>query len=315
MSEPLRFLSYGGGTQSAALALMSAAGELERLDAVIFADTGGELPATYEYAAYVAERLEAAGIPFLRVTAGNLERATLGLERNSTGGGPPILPAHVAGADGAAGKVRGYTCSYDYKRRPVARETKRLVGPRGAWKREGRVVEQWLGFSVDEVGRAKPETMCRCGHVRGTHAAGPCGNARCSCAAFSAWRVNRFPLLELGYRRGDTIRWFAANGHPTPPRSACWFCPNQGDARWRELRDKHPQLWARACLIDDAQRGADVVNAALVDGGAKYLHRQRVPLPLVDLRSATERRADAGELPLFDEDELAHDCAAGVCFT
>lgn len=35
----LRVLSYGGGTQSAALALMSAAGDLPKLDAVVFADT------------------------------------------------------------------------------------------------------------------------------------------------------------------------------------------------------------------------------------------------------------------------------------
>lgn len=47
MSAPdLRVLSYGGGTQSAALALMSAAGELPKLDAVVFADTHGELPET-----------------------------------------------------------------------------------------------------------------------------------------------------------------------------------------------------------------------------------------------------------------------------
>ena len=34
-----RFLSIGMGTQSCALALMSAAGDLPKLDAVIFADT------------------------------------------------------------------------------------------------------------------------------------------------------------------------------------------------------------------------------------------------------------------------------------
>ena len=38
--RPLRILSYGGGTQSAALALMSAQGDLPKLDAVIFAEQG-----------------------------------------------------------------------------------------------------------------------------------------------------------------------------------------------------------------------------------------------------------------------------------
>lgn len=44
----LRVLSYGGGTQSAALALMAAAGDLPKLDAVVFADTQGELPEMHD---------------------------------------------------------------------------------------------------------------------------------------------------------------------------------------------------------------------------------------------------------------------------
>lgn len=59
--EPLRILSLGGGTQSCALALMSARGDLPRLDAVVFADTQGEMPGTYAYLWWLAGELNTAG--------------------------------------------------------------------------------------------------------------------------------------------------------------------------------------------------------------------------------------------------------------
>lgn len=45
--------SLGGGVQSTALALMVARGELPRLEAAIFADTGWESAATYGHVAWL----------------------------------------------------------------------------------------------------------------------------------------------------------------------------------------------------------------------------------------------------------------------
>ncbi len=127
---------------------------MPRLDAVVFADTEGELPETYAYAEYVRGHLDRAGIPFIRVSAGSLEAALLSPVRTTSN---PTPPAHVLNPDGSAGKVLGYRCSYDFKRRVVTREVKRLAnergGRRGAWKR--MLVEQWLGFSVDEIAGAR----------------------------------------------------------------------------------------------------------------------------------------------------------------
>jgi hypothetical protein len=310
---PLRVLSYGGGTQSAALALMSAAGDLPKLDAAIFADTGGELPETYAYAEYVGRRLEAAGIPFLTVTAGNLEAALRSPVPTSSN---PTPPAHVRNPDGSRGRINAYRCSYDYKRLVIQRATRRLCGPPGAWKRAE--VEQWLGFSIDEVGRCKPETTCRCGHnrIRPDYRDGgrPRGHrpacTDCACSAFSAWRRNVFPLLDLGYRRGDTIAWFGRHGHPAPPRSACWFCPNSADARWRELASSHPDLFERACSLDEHIRHGGGFNARSGETlrGELFLHSSRIPLRKVSL--------EADDTPaLFDEAELSAACSAGSCFT
>lgn len=316
----LEVLSYGGGTQSAALALMSAAGDLPRLDAVVFADTQGELPETYEYAEYVEAKLAEVGIPFIRATAGNLEAALLATEPTSSN---PTPPAHVLNPDGSKGKIGGYRCSFDYKRRVVTREVKKLCGGRGAWKRS--TVHQWLGFSVDEVGRCKPADECRCGHKRLRPPAEKGGAPRghrpgcdaCKCEKFDPWQVNVWPLIDLGYRRGDTIRWFGENGHPTPPRSACWFCPNSRNPRWQQLKTDHPDLWERACKLDESIRNGGAFNrrGSTTLAGQLFLHDSLIPLRDADLRSAHERAVEAGQLDLFDGAVLGNECEAGACFT
>jgi len=142
----IRVLSLGGGTQSCALALMSAAGDLPKLDHVIFADTQGELPETYEYLDYLRPIVEQAGIGWHVVTAGSLEAALLTNERLSVN---PTPPAIIVNPDGSKGRIGGYRCSYDFKRRLIFRKTKELCGGRGAWKRLDEPVEQWIGFSLE----------------------------------------------------------------------------------------------------------------------------------------------------------------------
>lgn len=316
MTPDLRFLSYGGGTQSAALALMSAAGDLPRLDAVIFADTQGELPETYEYAEYVKGHLERAGIPFIRLTAGNLEHELI--SPNYNGKVNPTPPAHVVRDDGKSGRINGYRCSFDFKRRVITAEVKRRCGGRGAWKRV--TVEQWLGFSTDETSRCKDDMECRCGHnrIRPTFKDGrPRGHVPactdCDCQTFSPWRVNRYPLIDMQFRREDTIRWFAANGHPVPPRSACWFCPNSRNPRWRELRDNHPDLFERACVIDDRLRQSPPWNTRGEEfRGVMFLHGDRIPLREVDLRDEAEVN---GQPSLFDDAAIVLACEGEACFT
>jgi hypothetical protein len=325
-SPDLRILSLGGGTQSCALALMSAAGDQPRLDHVVFADTQGELPETYEYLDYLEGVLGAAGIPLHVVTAGSLEEALLSPVSGSSN---PTPPAHVKAPDGTKGRIGQYRCSYDFKRRIIDRKVKQLCGGRGAWKRA--TVEQWIGYSTDEQHRCKGADSCRCGHKRTKKIKGGIelihteggGCLRCKCEAFAPWQVNRWPLIELRMRREDTIRWFAANSHPTPPRSACTFCPNSGNDRWQALRSEHPDLFERACHIDETIRVGAGYNWKAVDPatgeqkfkGEQYLHASLVPLRIADLRTSRECTLDAGQGELFNPEALGGDCEAGVCFT
>jgi hypothetical protein len=312
---------------------------------VIFADTHGELPETYEYNTYVQGQLAQAGIPFITVSAGSLEEALLTSGPTSAN---PTPPAYVLNPDGSRGRINRYRCSYDYKRRVVTRAVKALCGKPGAWKRSN--VEQWLGYSVEEIGRCKPATECRCSHPRlrggspprrrgvragdvplfdtdndatnGAAAAEVGGHRpncdRCSCERFSPWQTNTYPLIDLGYRRADTIRWFTDNGHPTPARSACWFCPASSPDRWRSLRDRHPDLWERACTLDEHIRGGGGFTARGRQpfAGRMFLHPARIPLREVNLDAGRPRDwPTSAALPLFDNTAIGMDCHGGACFT
>ena len=311
MAEPdLRILSLGGGTQSAALALMSATGDLPRLDHVIFADTGGERPETYHYVDYLADVLASAKIPLHTVTTGDLY-ADLFSES------PPVVPVNTVSPDGSDGKVGRYNCSYDYKREPITRKVKELVGDgkRGAWKQKS--VEQWIGFSLDEIGRMKPDSECRCGHTVTAHVDGSC--KRCpehrAGHCFDAWRTNVFPLIDLRLVRSEVIAWFARNGHPTPLASSCWFCPHSDNERWRNLKQVHPALFDKAVELDEYLRVGAGPNRRKPMDATVYLHRSREPLATADLRSKAHRIADSGQGALFGEEVGTSECETGVCFT
>lgn len=309
----LRILSLGGGTQSCALALMSARGDLPRLDHVIFADTQGEMPETYAYLYWLSAKLAGAGIPLHIVTAGSLEAALLSAVPVSSAS--PSIPARtISVVDNSRGRVSGHRCSFDFKRRLVTRKTKQLCGGRGAWKRSD--VEQWIGFSADEHSRCRPSTDCRCGHVAASHDENRMCTVCTRCEGFSRWTTNVWPLIALRMRRDDTIAWFAAHDYPTPPRSACFFCPNSDNGRWRALKADKPHLWDRAVRIDETVR---------LDGGYRshsrtkftdlhYLHRSYEPLAHADLRSTEERSRDAGQYGLWDLNDGA-ECQDGICFT
>lgn len=307
MTADLTVLSLGGGVQSSALLLMACAGQLGPLDAAVFADTGGEMPETYEYLDYLRGHAERAGVRLLTVSAGDLRVA---LVARYGRGGQPTLPVRLRHPDGSVGRLNHYRCSYDFKRRPVARAVKQLCGPPGAWKRAR--VEQWIGYSTDEISRVKPAEQCRCGHNRVRRAVGARpfavihtaeGCTRCSCRTFDPWQVNRWPLIDLGLSRVDCLDWLRSHGHPDPPRSACFFCPNRPPRHWAGLRREHPKLYREAVTLDEFVRHG--INALRAEA---FLHPTARPLAGV--------HADGDPAGLGDDaGEAEMDCEAGVCFT
>lgn len=306
MSAGFAVLSLGGGVQSSTLAEMACDGTLGPLRAIVFADTGGELPETYNHLDYLRGRAEQAGIEFLHVTAGNLRTDLVARHGR---GGQPNLPVRIRHADGRLGRLNHYRCSFDYKRRPITRTVKRLCGPPGAWKQTR--VEQWIGYSTDEATRMKAAEECRCGHNRTRRATSTRpylqihtgdGCTRCTCTRWEPWQVNRWPLIELGMTRDDCATWLREHERPLPPRSACWFCPNRPARHFLELKRARPALFAQAVALDEFLRHG--INGL---HGQAYLHPTGQPLTHIN----NANPADGSPGP----DAAGMDCEAGVCFT
>lgn len=133
--------SYGGGVQSAAIAVLVVQGKLSRPERIVMADTGREASLTWRY-------LEESIQPLLATVGLRVEIAPHSLSTvdvyPKSGSVKPLIPAFTA--EGA--KLENY-CSVEWKRRVVARWLRREgYGPK-------RPVTEWLGISTDEVHRAK----------------------------------------------------------------------------------------------------------------------------------------------------------------
>jgi len=80
--------------------------------------------------------------------------------------------------------------------------------------------ETIIGFSADEVGRATRRSDAL------------------------------FPLIEQGMKVADCQDVIKAQGWPIPLKSSCFFCVFQGPIEWNWLKIHHPDLVARALVME-----------------------------------------------------------------
>lgn len=140
--------SYGGGTQSAAIAVLILQGKLPKPDLIAFADTSREVTETWMYLANVVRpALLAAG---MEVYVLRHEYSKHDLYKSDK----LLLPAFTT-QSGKKGKLPTY-CSNEWKQRVVRR-----------WMREQSVIacDLWLGISMDEIERMKPADRKWVNHV------------------------------------------------------------------------------------------------------------------------------------------------------
>lgn len=129
-------LSYGGGVQTIAMCVLVATGRLPRPDYVIAADTGREMPSTWEYAdTYARPLLASIGLD-LHIASHDL--ATVDLYGKN---GDLLMPLYTS-----TGKLSTF-CSGEWKARVVERYAKTILGIPS--------YIAWIGFSLDERRRIK----------------------------------------------------------------------------------------------------------------------------------------------------------------
>jgi len=137
----MRFISYGGGTQSTAMVLMALEGRMERPDVVIFADTGSEMPSTYRTVAVVEKMCNDEGLQFVTVQKGTLYQDYMDNE---------IIPV-----------IGNSSCTDNYKIQPIRRWVRANqveFGPK-PWS------ESWIGITTDERRRKRESDVKWCKNV------------------------------------------------------------------------------------------------------------------------------------------------------
>lgn len=252
--EPIHILSLGAGVQSSTMALMASTGEITPMPKyAIFADTQAEPKSVYRWLDWLEKQL-----PFrvIRATHGNLERD--GVERRiSKLSGKQyvrtLIPTFIRNPNGSRG-ILPRKCTRDYKINVIHREVRRLLGIRAFRKSQPVLAISWIGISSDEIIRMKPSALPQI--------------------------QNRHPLVDLGLSRADCLRWMQAHGHPTPPRSACTFCPYHSDVEWLRLKTNEPEDFQRAVLWEREFTTA-LQEHDQVAKGIPFLHDSLVPLDQV----------------------------------
>ena len=260
--EPIHVLSLGAGVQSSTLALMAAKGEVGPMPtAAIFADTQAEPASVYRWLDWLEKQLP---FPVIRVTQGSLTVAALTTRTNRKTGKSyysNMIPAYTRNLDGSKGIVSRH-CTYNYKLVPLLKKQREIGKIKRGQKTVG--VISWIGISLDEVSRMKPSR--------------------------NNWAQNRWPLIEMEMTRHDCLRWMEARGFPTPPRSACTYCPFHSDHEWKRLKNDEPSAFADAVQFEkDLQHLHQVTHANGRIRGKIFLHNSLVPLGEIDFSEDTRQ--------------------------
>jgi hypothetical protein len=209
--------SYGGGTQSIAIAVLVAQGKLPKPEVAVIADTSREASETWEYTdRWVRPMLREVGVE-IQVAPHSLSNFDL---YDGEDGGTPLIPAFTE-----TGALSTF-CSGKWKADVLSRHLRTLgYGPT-------HPVRTWIGISVDEISRMKPS------RVKWQEYYHPL-------------------IWDVRMRREHCRALVESVGLPTPPKSSCWMCPFRRNSQWRHLRDNYPEDFERACQLDEEIRAKD----------------------------------------------------------
>jgi hypothetical protein len=204
-------VSYGGGINSTAM-LVGMVERGIRPDAILFADTGGEHPYTYEFVQTVSDYCVKAGLPAITILkyaprrAGSVAWTSLEQECLSRG----QLPSLAYG---------WHKCAAKWKARPQME----WIAKNG----DGTIWRKAIGFHLGEQHRRKD-------HIQ------------------DPGTLKFFPLIEWRWAQEDCVAAVARAGLPLARKSSCFFCPASTKHEVRRLARESPELFDRALAIENA---------------------------------------------------------------
>lgn len=269
-----RYLAFGGGVQSSALAAMSAleARGCPKVDVAIFADTGDEPEWVYRHVEIMRSWLAARGVPLLVVQKGVLS-ADVEARRKGEKSRLASIPAFTRGRDGRVAPL-ARQCTREYKVEPIEKKVRELLGYRPRQRIRKRVA-CLLGISWDEIERMRPSR--------------------------TPWIENQFPLIDARMTRRDCVEFLREVGLPVPQKSSCRFCPYHSDLYWHNLKTNHPGEFRKAAEFDRMIRDMRCQGVR----GQLFLHHSLVPLDQIDFDARLNAKGPM--LPGFEV------CDEGYC--
>ena len=212
--DEMLIVSYGGGTNSVAVLIgLRDRGIVPNL--IIFADTGGERPNTYEHIKIMQEWCKKNNFPDINTVYRTLksgERETLEQECLRSKSLPSI----------AYGYKR---CSLKNKVAPQDKFVNNWEPAKKEWA-EGRRITKVIGYDLDESHRTEKNYDNE--KYKYIH-----------------------PLVDWGMGREECIEIIEKEGLPLPGKSSCYFCPNSKVSEIKELKEKYPELAMRAIEIEE----------------------------------------------------------------
>lgn len=266
----LQVLSSGGGTQSNCIIVLVAMGAIPKPDLVLMADTEREASNVFDYQKkYIQPLCDSIGLEYKIIKKGDYTDADI--EYTNADGDVSTLPpffTEINGRDknGQCQKQPGF-CSSIWKTQTLKRYLNNRYGEKILTKRG---VDFWIGMSMEEKKRVKY----------------PSGK----------WQ-KRYPLFESLILRSQAIQIVKDYGLPTPPRSACWMCPNLHDDEWQWMKENVPDDFNSAVTFDVELRE----NYEYL-----YLHRSGKPLSEIDF---IESSRSSKQVDIYDQF-----CDTGMCF-
>ena len=226
MGKQLTVLSLSYGVDSFTIAAMVALQELPSIDVALFAEIDYERTETMLFMQTWEPWLIAHGVPVIHVS--DKKPIDKALNPGCPQTHVPLFTRNMK--SGKPGMLRR-TCTHRWKVVPQQRWISAELARRG-WKKTPGIVEQWIGFALEEQDRWAPDP------VKYIHL--------------------RYPLVDMldpPFTRQECIRWLERHGLEVPVKSACVFCPFQSRQRLESIRTSdYPQDWERACECDELWR-------------------------------------------------------------
>lgn len=305
MEYDLTYLSLGGGVQSSALLAMGVLGKFNvpKADVAIFADTQGEIGATYAWLQKLKAWAEERGQKVAFTTAGSLEEAVI--EGRGASKSHVSIPAFIktkvmvacACVPVTEVEIEDEPGEMEFSYGPADPSCVACRGTGEVFDGYGKGIQRRQCTYDYKIMAVEKEVRRQLGLPKGGRAKGVHKVRAMLGISYDEiirmkpsrveWIDNTYPLIDAKLTREDCKKFLAETFGEVAPRSSCYYCPHHSDSYWRWLRDQHPADFAKAIEMDKKIRKC---QPGLI--GEAYLHSQLVPLSEVVWKGDDQKKLD-----------------------